>query len=71
MRVFKRDEIDKYKRQARAAYMRFRYLMNGYDCGAELLKTISPDASKAAEDYRHAMSKLQDIDPQCPKWSPL
>lgn len=53
--------------QARRALQQFHAEGEGYDCGAELLKTINPRASEAAREFNELMDRLALIDPDCPE----
>lgn len=59
------------KRTAASAYQRFYSYMEGYDCGAAMLKEIKPAAAHAAKEYNDAMTELRRIDPECPEFTPL
>lgn len=59
------------KGEARDSRAVFDRLLDRYDCGWNMLKTISPDAASAAAKYNEAMTELRRIDPHCPEFTPL
>lgn len=64
-------EISRLKKVARKAYAAYHTTTAGLDCGNTVAQIVSPTAATHANNFNAAMRRLQQIDPQCPKWEPL
>lgn len=65
----KKDEADVLKAKLRPKYEAFRRIENQYDCGTNLMLNISSEASKLKKEIDGMWSRLQELDPSCPKGS--
>lgn len=64
-------QISLLKHEARCALLKFRKLTEHLDCGNEMAKHISVEASIAARDFNEVMEVLAAADPNCPEWKRL
>jgi hypothetical protein len=64
-------ELEMLRRQARVALRQYASLMNSANCGHHVLQYISAEAADLAQQFDAAMTKLKELDPKCPMFSPL
>jgi hypothetical protein len=64
-------EIRVLRLTARTSLREYRDLLAGYDCAPSKLKNISPRAARAVARYNASMTRLREIDPDCPEVTPL
>jgi hypothetical protein len=65
------NEIKRLKAEARALYMDVHKQLDSVDCGLSLLCYIRPSVGRDLAKFKEVWAKLQDLDPDCPKESPL